>query len=98
MQTLEQFSALKSPEGRRLLDRIAASTADPLSLGTALRREYPAEIVAAGMTLHELRQRAAVKFSRAGEMWLTRAGYEQASSEAASRHRAKRYRGFSRVA
>jgi hypothetical protein len=98
VQTLEQFHALKSPEGARLLTRIAGASGDALSLGTALRREYPAELVAAAMTLHELRQRAAGKFSRAGEMWLTRAGYEQASSEAAARHRAERYRPFGRVA
>lgn len=98
MQTLEQFAALRAPEGQELLARIAGSTSDSLALATALRREYPPEVVAAAMTLHELRQRAAVKFSRAGEMWFTRTGYEQASSEAASRHRAERYRPFSRVA
>jgi len=97
VQTLEQFRALQSPEGVRLLDRIARTSGDALALGTVLRREYPAELVAAAMTLHELRQRAAGKFSRAGELWLTRAGYEQASSEAAARHRAERYRPFARV-
>jgi SAM-dependent methyltransferase len=98
MQTLEQFDALTSPAGQQLLARIAASTGDALALATSLRRDYPPEVVAAAMTLHELRQRASAKFSRAGAMWFTRAGYEQASSEAASRHRAERYRSFARVA
>ena len=42
--------------------------------------------------------RAAAKFSRAGEMFFTRAGLEQASSELAARHRAARYGGARLVA
>ena len=49
------------------------------------------------MAQQELRLAAAAKFSRAAEMLFTRAGYEQASSEAIARYRAARladaYRG-----
>jgi SAM-dependent methyltransferase len=101
MQTLEQFDILRSAEGEALLHLIESQIADgksELQIATRLRSEYPGEIVAAAMTLIAVRTRAAGKFSRAGEMWLTRAGYEQASSEATSRYRAARYAGFGRVA
>ena len=101
VHSLEQLYGLMSANGQTLLDRIAAAEPRPdelLALGTKLRREYPAEFVAAALTLHELRQRAAAKFSRAGQMWFTRAGYEQSSSEMAARHRAERFRGYERIA
>ncbi|HME81950.1 MAG TPA: methyltransferase domain-containing protein [Candidatus Eremiobacteraceae bacterium] len=44
------------------------------------------------------RARAARKFTRAGEMYFTREGYEQSSSEAVARHRAARFAGYPRVA
>src|SRR4051812_30953081 len=80
VNSLEQLEALLEPYGQALLARIAAL--DPkrdelLNLGTKLRRDYPADLVAAALTLHELRGRAKQKFSRAGEMYFTRAGYEQ---------------------
>jgi hypothetical protein len=101
VNSLEQLEALMSETGQELLARIAAHDPRPdelLNLGTKLRRDYAPEIVAAALTLHELRGRAQQKFSRAGEMYFTRAGYEQSSSEMAARHRAQRYRGFNRIA
>lgn len=91
---------LSTPPGAALLARLAGSDtagADELRLAAALRREYPAELVTAALALHELRQRARTKFSRADSMWLTRDGLEQASSEPVARHRAARYAGRSRV-
>ena len=91
---------LSTPPGAALLARLAgtdAAGADELRLAAALRREYPAELVIAALALHELRQRARAKFSRADSMWLTRDGLEQASSEPVARHRAARYAGRSRV-
>jgi len=46
-----------------------------------------------------LRERAAVKFNRAAQMYFVREGLEQASAEAVSRYRAGRYeaQGFSRL-
>jgi THUMP domain-containing protein/RNA cap guanine-N2 methyltransferase len=88
------IEALSSPPGRRLLDRLAGEQpGQPLRLTTELRRDYPPELVRAALTQHELRVAARTKFSRAAEMFFTRAGLEQASSERAARHRARRYAG-----
>ncbi len=88
-------TALLTPQGRELLARLADGHADarggsPLALAERLRREYPAGLVALAMAQQELRQAATAKFSRAGDMLFTRAGYEQSSSEAIARHRASR--------
>jgi SAM-dependent methyltransferase len=96
-------AALLSPEGQQLLARVAAETVRTdgqtgLALGERLRREYPADLVAAAMAQQELRQTAKAKFSRAAGMLFTRAGYEQSSSEAVAAYRAARLRGKDRVA
>jgi hypothetical protein len=99
-----QVEALLSPAGQELLARVAAGTAgstgtdSALALASRLRREYPADLVAAAMAQHELRLAARPKFSRAMEMLFTRAGLEQASSEMAARHRAGRYAGSAHLA
>jgi len=102
------LSVLLSAEGRELLSRLAAgadgldgaasSQAGTLAAGTRLRREYPAELVAAAMAQRELRLAARAKFSRAADMLFTRAGYEQSSSEAVAGYRAGRFSGARRVA
>ena len=46
---------------------------------------------AAALAQHELRIQARAKFGRAGQMFFTRAGLEQASSEVVARYRARRY-------
>jgi SAM-dependent methyltransferase len=92
---------LLSEEGRALLEELPPGPLDPgeaLRLGTRLRRRHPAELVAAALAQQELRVRAAAKFRRAGAMWFTREGLEQASAESLARHRAARYAGFDRVA
>ncbi|WP_424183380.1 THUMP-like domain-containing protein [Actinokineospora sp. G85] len=91
---VRRFEELLTPEGRELLERLdrEVSTEDsPLRLGAILRVDYPVDLVAAALTQHELRRRAGGKFSRAGKMFFTRAGLEQASSETVGRHRAARY-------
>lgn len=91
---LARLERLAGPEGTALLDRLAGTERGgdaALRLGTALRREYPADLVADAMTQAGLRDRAAAKFRRAGSMWFTRDGLEQASSEAVARHRAARF-------
>ncbi len=93
---MAQLDALVSDTGRELLDRLAGEDGgnqELLRLAEALRRDYPAELVAAAMTLRELRLRARVKFERADDMYFTRAGLEQGSGERLSRHRAARFRG-----
>jgi hypothetical protein len=57
----------------------ALLSAPDLALGTRLRREYPADLVAAALTQHELRLSARAKFGRAMRMLFTRAGLEQSS-------------------
>ena len=99
--SLERFEALLSPPGRELLARLdtdAVTPATALRTGTALRAEYPAELVAAALAQHELRIQARAKFGRAGQMFFTRAGLEQASSEVVARYRARRYAHAGRVA
>jgi THUMP domain-like/RNA cap guanine-N2 methyltransferase len=93
---LAQVTALLSAEGQELLARVTAARAagePPLALASRLRRDYPAELVAAATAQDELRRAAAAKFSRAGQMLFTRPGLEQASSETAARHRARRLAG-----
>jgi SAM-dependent methyltransferase len=85
--------ALLAAPGPELLGRIASefpAAAPGLAAPTRLRREYPADLVAAAIAQHELRLGARAKFSRAGEMLFTRAGYEQSSAEQVARHRAAR--------
>ena len=92
---------LLSDEGRSVLDSLPPGPLGPddaLAVGTRLRRRVPAELVAAALAQHELRARAAARFTLAGEMWFTREGLEQASAEPLARHRAGRYAGFDRVA
>ena len=60
-------------------ERVTDETA--LRLTDRLRAHYPAALVADGLTLQRLRDRAAAKFSRAQDMMLTRDGLEQASGE-----------------
>jgi SAM-dependent methyltransferase len=107
----ERFEALLTSPGRELLDQLAAAAvpgdavpgdavpADtPLRLGTALRARYPADLVVAALAQHELRLQARAKFSRAMEMFFTRPGLEQASSEVVARHRSGRYDTAGQVA
>jgi predicted RNA methylase len=99
--TVEQFEALLTPQGRELLDRLATETGSSqsaLHLGTALRAEHPTELVVAAMSQYQLRLAARAKFTRAMEMYFTRPGLEQASSEMIARHRASRFTMAGQVA
>jgi predicted RNA methylase len=94
-------SALLSTEGRELLDRLAGEAVSPdraLELAQSLRGRYPAALIAAALTQQSLRVSGLAKFGRAQAMLFTRAGLEQASSEAAARHSADRFRSFTSVA
>jgi len=97
----DPLAGLTSAEGTALLGRLAGQPATPetaLRLGARLREEYPAALVAAALSQHELRIAAQGKFSRAAGMFFTRDGLEQASAELISAHRAPRYAGAGRVA
>jgi SAM-dependent methyltransferase len=94
MTPAEQLAALLSGPGAELLGRLGdqpLSPDDALRLGTGLRADYPAELVAAALAQHELRIAARAKFSRAMRMFFTRDGLEQASAEVVARHRRGRY-------
>ena len=95
------MTPLLSAAGRELLDRLAGEelSADrALALSASLRREYPAELIAAALTQQTLRVAAREKFSLADQMLFTRAGLEQASSELTARHAAARFAGSRVVA
>jgi hypothetical protein len=94
-------TVLLTPQGQELLARLAAEPdggGTALALATSLRREYPADLVAAATAQHELRLAARAKFSRAMQMLFTRAGYEQSSAEPIARYRAARFGRARRVA
>jgi SAM-dependent methyltransferase len=100
-QPNQQLTMLLTPQGRELLDHLAAEETAPdtiLRLASQLRRTYPAELVATAFAQHELRMAAREKFSRAAEMFFTRPGLEQASAELTARHRARRYPDAARLA
>lgn len=102
MTDLEIFQALLSADGQHLLAEIDAhglTEANTLALATTLRRRYPAPLVAAAMTQVRLRARARIKFGDdAARMYFTKAGLEQATSDAVATHRAARYRAVQRIA
>jgi SAM-dependent methyltransferase len=92
---------LLTPAGQELLDRLAGEDVTPdraLALSAELRRSYPPPLVAAALTQQSLRMSARAKFARAGAMLFTRPGLEQASSELAAAHSARRFRGYETVA
>jgi SAM-dependent methyltransferase len=98
---LTRFAALLAPQGRQLLAELARQApdgGDALRLGTSLRTRYPVDLVVDALAQHELRLLARVKFSRAMDMFCTRAGLEQASSEVIARYRSARYSGAGRMA
>ena len=95
-----RFAALLAPEGQELLGKLreAGGSATDLRLGTELRAAYPVDLVVDALAQHELRLRARAKFSRAMDMFFTRAGLEQASAEVIASHRLARYTGAGLVA
>lgn len=91
---LEDFYYLLSEEGERLLAETAAHPINPdnhLQIAQQLRQRIGPERAHAIIETVVLRQRAAVKFSRAAEMFFTRPALEQASAEIIARYRARRY-------
>jgi len=95
------LAGLLSPSGRELLDRLSGQEVTPgqaLRLAQELRGAYPPDLIAAALTQQALRISARSKFRHADEMLFTRAGLEQASSELAAQHSARRFRHLARVA
>lgn len=101
MLTPETLAALRSEAGAALLAEAAAaleSAASELVALTRLRRRHSAELAAAALETVLLRRRARAKFARAGAMFFTRDGLEQASSEVVAAHTAARFAAFACVA
>lgn len=86
LQLLQRLRAI--PE---LFQRIGELPADDFKRQTILRKEFPAELVPAALTLFELRKKGSEKFSRAEQMWFERTTLEQATAESIARHKARRF-------
>ena len=84
-----------TPEQARALlaapQLLAAVSATDLRTAQELRRDWPADLVAAASEQAELRERALAKTSSPQDLLLTRAGLEQATSEPVAQHRAQRF-------
>ncbi|GAB3122932.1 class I SAM-dependent methyltransferase [Streptomyces calidiresistens] len=84
--------ALRTGTGRRLLEAVRDhAPGEELALATRLRRDHPADLVAAALTMARLRVRARAKFGpEADTMWFTADGVEQATRAPVAAHRARR--------
>ena len=80
----ELFHALANPVPRET----------EFHLQQRLRAKFTDAAVCTALTLRDLRRKAAVKFTRASQMWLTPTGLEQATTEAVARHKAQRFEGL----
>lgn len=90
---LPTFEHLLTPPGQELLAEIEARAGleSDLALGTRLRRDHPAELVAAAVTQNHLRGRARAKFGdEAGRMYFLHDALEQATRSTVARARARR--------
>lgn len=88
------YDDLTSDDGRALLAGLSAFSEERATDAAAYARARATpEVAAAALATAFARRRAiaAGKFSRADVMLFTRAGYEQATSEAVARHRAARF-------
>src|SRR5262245_8040569 len=89
------FEELLTPRGERLIEAATAllATDDELAVGSRLRRDQPAGLVAAAVGQVLLRRRAVAKFGAdADRLWLTAEALEQASRRTVAAHRADRMR------
>lgn len=80
----------RTPE---ILELISAWNGPELGLQSKLRRQFPDHLVRAALTLHELRRKAASKFSQAASIWCDRRSLEQSTAEVVANHKAKRFEG-----
>ncbi|MGW4195396.1 THUMP-like domain-containing protein [Streptomyces sp. NPDC005004] len=94
---LSSFHALRTDEGRALLDEVRGTApADELAVATRLRRTHPVELVSAALGQARLRQRAAAKFGAedAERMFFTPNGVEQSTRTSVAAYRAERMRAL----
>jgi hypothetical protein len=86
IQVLEALRA--TPQ---IWDRIPPGDSHAPSIQAALRKEFPAEVVRAALTLAGLRTQGRLRFERADQMWFDRTRLEQATQELVARHKAQRF-------
>ena len=85
---------LLSETGQTKLAELAAlplTEHNHLQVASRLRQEMDSTLAQAAIETAVLRQRATAKFSRASQMYFTRAALEQASAEVIATHRAQRF-------
>lgn len=76
-----------------LIAAVEASAGDALSIQKALRSRFNADLVRLGMTLVDLRKKAATKYQLASKMWFDSVRLEQSTNEIVAAHKAKRFLG-----
>ena len=94
------FKKLLSPYGQEILavaGELRPREPDFLAHFTRLSKRYPAELARAALETAILRLEGEGKFGQAGCMYFTRAALEQASAQAVSEYRARRYVGYARL-
>lgn len=92
--TLDDLAFLLSDEGQGWLADVGRMEISPqthLQIASWLRQKLPKSQAQAVLETLVLRQHAASKFSRAGEMYFVRPALEQASTEQVAQHRASRF-------
>ncbi|MGW5305403.1 class I SAM-dependent methyltransferase [Streptomyces griseoluteus] len=95
LSALQGFHALRTDEGRALLDEVRGTApADELAVATRLRRAHPAGLVSAALGQARLRRRAEAKFGAedARRMFFTPNGVEQSTRASVAAYRAERMR------
>ncbi|WP_409236881.1 THUMP-like domain-containing protein [Streptomyces sp. PA5.6] len=94
---LAAFAALRTDEGRALLDEVRdVAPAEELAAATRLRRTHPAPLVSAALAQARLRTRAAAKFGAedAARMFFTPNGVEQSTRASVAAHRAESFKAL----
>lgn len=100
MLNLETLAVLRGPNGAAVLadaEHAWAAFDSPLPALSWMRHRHERALAEAALDVVEFRHRGARKFSRAAEMFFTRDGYEQSSSEIVAAHCARRFQGFDTV-
>lgn len=89
LSELESYQQLyQTPEFWKQLEECQGNE---LSRQNQLRKQFPVEVVRAGLLIAQLRELAAQKFTHADQMWMTRQTLEQATQETIAQHKAKRF-------
>ena len=89
---LRAWQALAADEAGSLLGLVAESGPPSPALIRQLRRDWPAEVVAAAIELSLARARSRAKFQGRSDLWCDVVGLEQASSHVTAEWKANRFR------